>query len=75
MARAVLFLVTTPDGKLLLETGAGSGVDNLKAIRDARLDLIKPKDVAIPRLPRSVSHRWQRASERQSNLSGTLHKL
>jgi signal transduction histidine kinase len=48
MARAVFFIATTPQGGLLLETGAGNGLENLKAIQSTRMDLTTPKDVAIP---------------------------
>lgn len=48
MARAVFFIATTPQGTLLLETGAGHGAENLKAIQDSHLDLATPNDVTIP---------------------------
>ncbi|HEY9136883.1 MAG TPA: ATP-binding protein [Terriglobus sp.] len=48
MERAVFFIATTPQGELLLETGAGNGTKNLQAIQKTHLDLTKPKDVVIP---------------------------
>ena len=48
MARAVFFLATTSQGELLVDTGAGNGAENLKAIRSTRLDLSNPRDIAIP---------------------------
>ncbi|MEG9430977.1 sensor histidine kinase [Terriglobus sp. ADX1] len=48
MTRAVFFIATTPQGELLLDTGAGNGAENLKAIQETHLDLTRPRDVAIP---------------------------
>lgn len=47
VTQGVLFLQTTPDGKLKLHTGAGSGAEDVVAIQNSRVEPNHPGNVSL----------------------------